>query len=694
MPRNLEEPRMIGFTLPDAPRALTARVEAPGLRRIVSYQPPGSESWTWHLLCFVSVYPEPGRAELTIVAPGFSPAALEARVLRSFGWERMPAHVRVRAGAVDVQVWCRALAEADLYLDGATAKEAHEARLAGLAVSPLADPRDLLASASPAAAADCLPIYLLDQARRRFGRLRYAAVGPAAERAVREIRSLEQAPEDHGAEAGPLDAVVLDSPEDAARREALLARVRPGGLALLRGTSLASDEWVIAEREGWTIAQRRDPTDRTEHWRRVLVLYRENDGTTAKYFVRALRSLGLSVQLAGPGQGAVGGIELPPDADLAELWERLPFLEPPQWVAYFDVNVEPQFRPRGLERLPVPSWAYFIDSHLHLEDHVGRAWAFDAVSVAHGQYVPFFAAAGHPRVSLLPCAADPEVFRPFAVPRTHEVAFVGNVSGAHGERRALLEQLAGRYGLLIQSAYFEQCAIAFNQASVVFNRSINGDLNMRVFEAMASGAVLLTDRLPAATGLEAFFRAGEELLVYEDAASMLEALRGALAAPERLERMRASARRAVLEGHTYRHRALEVLENLAALRPPVEALETRSRKLLLVAEPEAREAALETVRSYQARFSGADDVTLIVKAMGTSQEIGELTEGLLSLCSHAEAADVLLLAAPRRDPAIEDLLAAVEGLLEPAAAPWREMAAARSCRVGEWPAVQPEDPKA
>jgi hypothetical protein len=40
----------------------------------------------------------------------------------------------------------------------------------------------------------------------------------------------------------------------------------------------------------------------------------------------------------------------------------------------------------------------------------------------------------------------------------------------------------------------------YGKSKIVFNASIREDLNMRFFEALASGALLVTDRIPEAVG--------------------------------------------------------------------------------------------------------------------------------------------------------------------------------------------------
>ena len=85
----------------------------------------------------------------------------------------------------------------------------------------------------------------------------------------------------------------------------------------------------------------------------------------------------------------------------------------------------------------------------------------------------------------------------------------------------------------------------------------------RVFEAAGAGACLITD---AWEGIELFLDPGTEVMVARDGAevaSHVEAL-----TPERARRIGEAARRRMLAGHTYAHRAIEVVRLLTGAAAP------------------------------------------------------------------------------------------------------------------------------
>jgi len=103
-----------------------------------------------------------------------------------------------------------------------------------------------------------------------------------------------------------------------------------------------------------------------------------------------------------------------------------------------------------------------------------------------------------------------------------------------------------------------EMARTFSASRIVFNDAVKRDLNMRVFEALASGALLLTDRAPG-SGLDEMFVDREHLVLYDD--TDVEALAAYYLEheDERLD-IAARGRAEVLRWHTYDHRARALVD--------------------------------------------------------------------------------------------------------------------------------------
>ncbi len=219
--------------------------------------------------------------------------------------------------------------------------------------------------------------------------------------------------------------------------------------------------------------------------------------------------------------------------------------------------------PRGMEDLDCVTAWWALDPHLHLRQHLHLARLFDVTFVAHLQFVSRF---GDGEVHWLPAAAVPPLHAPAKGPRDIDVAYIGSENrGLHPERARLLDLIRSRYrNTFIGRADQSRIGEIYGRAKVVFNHSVRSEVNIRYFEAMGAGAVLVTDRAPRETGVEQLFSPGEDFLEYQDDASMFSAIDSVLGDEHKRERMGSRAQRHVLANHTYRHRAGKIVEILAA----------------------------------------------------------------------------------------------------------------------------------
>ena len=179
------------------------------------------------------------------------------------------------------------------------------------------------------------------------------------------------------------------------------------------------------------------------------------------------------------------------------------------------------------------------------------------------QDLPAFAAAGVRRLGWLPAACEPEIHRRFAVPKAYDLVFVGQTLPQwHQDRVRLLERLrqAG-FDLRVDSRVLEEMALLFSRARLVFNRSLNGDLNMRVFEALASGSMLLTDRLAPSAGLEELLVDRRHLVLYDDA-DLEDLARYYLDHEAEREAIAAAGYQEAICHHTYGHRVDALLSDI------------------------------------------------------------------------------------------------------------------------------------
>lgn len=119
-----------------------------------------------------------------------------------------------------------------------------------------------------------------------------------------------------------------------------------------------------------------------------------------------------------------------------------------------------------------------------------------------------------------------------AAARANEVRFVGQASRFHPRRSRLLSALnAGNIPVVAKQLPQAESLGFYGAGSIGFNASLNGDLNLRVFEILASGSALLTDELAPASGLSSLLSHGEAT-TYRSADELVEKAAQLLGNPE------------------------------------------------------------------------------------------------------------------------------------------------------------------
>ena len=214
--------------------------------------------------------------------------------------------------------------------------------------------------------------------------------------------------------------------------------------------------------------------------------------------------------------------------------------------------------PNGLG--PVVYWT--IDTHIGFQRSLVRSGQADYVFAAQKNATERLRQAGIATARWLPLACDPEIHGKQDVPKERDVCFVGNLFD--GPRTNLVRLLQQYFpGMYIGNAYFEEMARIYSASRIVFNRSLADDLNMRVFEALASGSMLATNELTDGSlgdnGQGELFRDGVHLMTYRDGDELRDKMRYYIRHEDLREWIAAAGRAEVLAKHTYDHRVAEML---------------------------------------------------------------------------------------------------------------------------------------
>ena len=222
--------------------------------------------------------------------------------------------------------------------------------------------------------------------------------------------------------------------------------------------------------------------------------------------------------------------------------------------------------PKGLEQVPIPTVCVLVDVFVGLRHRLHWAMLFDYVFVSHPGFVRTFQAAGHPNVYCLPLAApDSYLGTPGDDTIRHfDVGWVGRSEGPLFTARArILPRLADRFQMNDWRRWhsYDETSDVFRHSKIVVNVSRDdhpSDANMRVFEAMGAGALLIT-RLPTEL-TEMGFREGEHFVGYRDEDEVEVLVNGYLGRREERLRIAQRGMELVRGEHTYAHRAQRILD--------------------------------------------------------------------------------------------------------------------------------------
>ena len=236
----------------------------------------------------------------------------------------------------------------------------------------------------------------------------------------------------------------------------------------------------------------------------------------------------------------------------------------PSAIFHFE-SAHPRF-PIGLEKSEIPTVCFHPDTYAFTERRIRWSSVFDHAVVFHPGYAERFQKAGHPGALLLPHAVRREFFDGPELEREFEIGWVGQTAGPFYQARAgWLPKLAREFRTNDWSRGYtvREVADTYRRSKIVVNIGRDDfpqDANLRVFEVLASGALLLTS-LPSELQ-QLGFREGEQFVGYRDSREIDGLVRKYLDDEPARTRMASAARELVLREHTYDRRAEQLLTRL------------------------------------------------------------------------------------------------------------------------------------
>ncbi len=300
--------------------------------------------------------------------------------------------------------------------------------------------------------------------------------------------------------------------------------------------------------------------------RSVILCYRKSEVNPGRYLEEGLRRSGAKVRV---------------ETDSIDLGR----IEPSTDLVVFVEGPYPSLAVTGSTSVPIVFWFHHGEHHLHANLRLADRYQADAVLMAHSWHLAYWSPAP---VHRFPFGIATELLdpsRPLSR-RSYDVAMVGaklRSGGPYDRRQQLVASLedslpTGRLGFREQVSA-EEMADLYADSRIVINEggTRHYPITMRVLEAVGSGAVLLSDRLP---GMEMLLDEGSQFALLGD--DVVADVTGLLEDSTRMERMARSALERAMGLHTYDHRVDELFEITSGISKRDIAPETPKGRLATV----------------------------------------------------------------------------------------------------------------
>ena len=200
-----------------------------------------------------------------------------------------------------------------------------------------------------------------------------------------------------------------------------------------------------------------------------------------------------------------------------------------------------------------------IDNHIHMGNATDNYSRVDYLFIAQKAFLPYYPKS---KTHWLPLAADPEKHKLYPdEPIEYDIGFLGN--DTYPRRRDLLDKIGAKYKLLRSTAKpGEEYSRMLSRCKLLFNCSMDNDMNMRFFEAMSIGRMLLSDKVD---GQDDLFKSGKHYVAYSDWVDLDKKIGYYLKHDNERENIASVGSAFIRAKHTYADRIEEMLKVIGVI---------------------------------------------------------------------------------------------------------------------------------
>ncbi len=216
-----------------------------------------------------------------------------------------------------------------------------------------------------------------------------------------------------------------------------------------------------------------------------------------------------------------------------------------------------------------PAAFLVIDTHLKkpYKKILRQARHYDFVFAAQKEGAQKLTKALKKKVEWIAHACDPKIHKKLNLEKKYAVGFVGSYGGRGSEREELLLQVKKQLpSSFIGKAPYAKMSEIYSSSKIGINYSLNNDINMRMFEILSCGTMLITNRIKE-NGFSELFEEGHHLVAYETKEELMILIDYYLRHDEEREKIARAGYELVKSRHTYRHRLKKIFEVIKQADP-------------------------------------------------------------------------------------------------------------------------------
>ncbi|KGP72370.1 CgeB family protein [Pontibacillus yanchengensis] len=238
-------------------------------------------------------------------------------------------------------------------------------------------------------------------------------------------------------------------------------------------------------------------------------------------------------------------------------------------VIFVETNKTVEVKNIHMAKMPKVFWVHHGENRLERNLNLEKRYKPDLILMSHSLHLSKHFSA---KVKFFPFGMDTRIFnnnKPLQK-RSYDLSFVGNRHEKfYNERNKTLTLLHNHFSnyntSLYSNVYVSQLSSLYSNSKIVFNESHHNvhPINMRIFEGMGCGALLITDEVENQRLLNLVD--GKHYIIYRSSKELIDKVGYYLTHMDEAQKIASEGRKYLLQHHTYEHRARTLVRLMSSI---------------------------------------------------------------------------------------------------------------------------------